>query len=92
MQGAAAAELYEHSDKTKQEEQCAGGICEDPSGQDKWLQDEMALCYPQTPHNMVSFTLDSLGFSHEIILSPGVGSLIQQTEDYPVASLNPLET
>ncbi|XP_021056881.1 protein-arginine deiminase type-6 [Mus pahari] len=69
-------------------------VYEDPNRQGKWLQDEMAFCYTQAPHKTVSLILDTPrvskleDFPMKYSLSPGVGYLIQQTEDHRVASLD----
>ncbi|XP_013362861.1 PREDICTED: protein-arginine deiminase type-6 [Chinchilla lanigera] len=69
-------------------------VYEDPSRQGRWLQDEMAFCYTETPHKMTSFVLDTPRaakldeFPMKYALSPGVGYIIQDTKDHTVASLD----
>ncbi|XP_032743886.1 protein-arginine deiminase type-6 [Rattus rattus] len=69
-------------------------VYEDPNRQGRWLQDEMAFCYTQAPHKTMSFILDTPrvakleDFPMKYSLSPGVGYLIQETEDHRVASLD----
>ncbi|GAB1289155.1 Protein-arginine deiminase type-6 [Apodemus speciosus] len=69
-------------------------VYEDPNRQGKWLQDEMAFCYTQAPHKTVSLIFDTPrasvleDFPMKYSLTPGVGYLIQKTEDHRVASLD----
>ncbi|XP_028609870.1 protein-arginine deiminase type-6 [Grammomys surdaster] len=69
-------------------------VYEDPNRQGRWLQDEMAFCYTQAPHKTVSLILDTPRVSNlddfpvKYSLTPGVGYLIQQTEDHRVGSLD----
>ncbi|XP_040318563.1 inactive protein-arginine deiminase type-6 [Herpailurus yagouaroundi] len=69
-------------------------VYEDPNRLGRWLQDEMAFCYTQAPHKTLSFVLDTPraltleDFPMKYSLSPGVGYVIQCTQDHRVASMD----
>ncbi|XP_063091676.1 protein-arginine deiminase type-6 [Cavia porcellus] len=69
-------------------------VYEDFNRMGRWLQDEMAFCYTETPNKMMSFVLDTPRtttpdeFPMKYALSPGVGYLIQNITDHTVASLD----
>nr|XP_008249781.1 protein-arginine deiminase type-6 [Oryctolagus cuniculus] len=69
-------------------------VYEDPNRLGRWLQDEMAFCYTQAPHKTVSLILDTPratkleDFPMKYSLSPGVGYVVQHTEDHRVASMD----
>uniref|UniRef100_G3RGX7 Protein-arginine deiminase n=1 Tax=Gorilla gorilla gorilla TaxID=9595 RepID=G3RGX7_GORGO len=69
-------------------------VYEDPNRLGRWLQDEMAFCYTQAPHKTTSLILDTPQaadldeFPMKYSLSPGIGYMIQDTEDHKVASMD----
>ncbi|KAM5248691.1 inactive protein-arginine deiminase type-6 [Ctenodactylus gundi] len=83
--------VTELSEKNKSQ---VASVYEDPSRLGRWLQDEMAFCYSQAPHKTSSFILDTPraatleDYPMKYSLSPGVGYMVQQTEDHRVASLD----
>ncbi|CAK6440669.1 unnamed protein product [Pipistrellus nathusii] len=69
-------------------------VYEDPHRLGRWLQDEMAFCYTQAPHKLISLVLDTPripdleDFSMKYSLSPGVGYVTQLTEDGKVITMD----
>ncbi|XP_007459320.1 PREDICTED: protein-arginine deiminase type-6 [Lipotes vexillifer] len=69
-------------------------VYEDPNRLGRWLQDEMAFCYTQSPHKTISLVLDTPrlpkldDFPMKYALSPGVGYMTQRTQDHTVASID----
>uniref|UniRef100_A0A8C9D8J8 Protein-arginine deiminase n=1 Tax=Panthera leo TaxID=9689 RepID=A0A8C9D8J8_PANLE len=83
--------MMELSEKSNSQ---VASVYEDPNRLGRWLQDEMAFCYTQAPHKTLSFVLDTPraltleDFPMKYSLSPGVGYVIQCTQDHRVASMD----
>ncbi|XP_004460575.2 protein-arginine deiminase type-6 [Dasypus novemcinctus] len=69
-------------------------VYEDPNRLGRWLQDEMAFCYTQAPHQTTSLVLDTPRvakleeFPMKYSLSPGTGYVTRRVEDCSAASMD----